>query len=84
MFIIAKKRNKASGDNRIFNHKGKSTEFKYEYAVRGRTVSGKAMAKVRLKEAKQDYKSDGSYVRTIKRKDGTYELFTYKEKSKKR
>lgn len=77
---MVKKRKKASGDNRMFNHKGKSVEFKYQYAVRGKTVSGKAMAKVRLKEAKKDYKSDGSYVRTIKRKDGTYELFTYKEK----
>jgi len=77
---MVKKRNKASGDNRMFNHNGKSVEFKYQYAVRGKTVSGKAMGKIRIKEAKQDYKSDGYCVRTIKKKDGTYELFTYKEK----
>ena len=78
-----KLRKRASGDNRIFTHKGKSVEFKYQYGVKGKTVSGKAMAKIRLKEAKKDYKSDGSYVRTITRKDGTHELFTYKEKKKK-
>ena len=80
MIIIVKKRNKASGDNRMFNHKGKSTEFKYQYGVKGRTVSGKHMAKVRIKEAKKDYKSDGNYVRTIMKIDGSHELFTYKEK----